>query len=477
MRWILLLLFYSLSFMIFGYVYANPSSTFDQIQSLRKLGEDSAAKKLALNYLANHPDDSDVKLLLGLLYRQEKNFTEAKKHLKPVLQKTPDYLDARIGLINIAIEENHNKDALGLIREGLKLHPGNKQLLTLKKRITKQKLKPRNIHKLVYQPDAIDLRIQAANAYLANYHDMAALLVIERSLKAYPNEPRLLLKKGEIQSILYRHALAATAYQRVLQNDPQNKKAHELLAGINEISPFFLHGLNEIGVKSDNAYVSDLHSIWDYSSVYYSRDTNYGPVTAQINYASRLQKQAPQYEIKLSPRINRHTYFDVMAAFANEPILFPKKVLGVEGFYDMPTFLNLSLGVKYSDIGPTHFSTYTGSLSRYIDNYWVSFRPYYFVPKDSKGSILYTGILRRYFATVDHYISVALGSGRSPDLADLITVNFLVIKNNFINLNYEFPLFNHLFVIDLGAGYQRWEYPSDLVRNLYNGSIGIKYRF
>ena len=103
---------------------------------------------------------------------------------------------------------------------------------------------------------------------------------------------------------------------------------------------------------------------------------------------------------------------------------------------------------------------------------------YFFAPKDhSKNSILYTGVIRRYFDTVDHFLSLGLGSGHSPDLSDLLTVNFIVIRNNYVTLTYEFPIINHHYIVDLGAGYQRWQYPSNLVRNLYNGSVGIKYRF
>ena len=234
---------------------------------------------------------------------------------------------------------------------------------------------------------------------------------------------------------------------------------------------------NEIGFFTDNAYVADLHSIWDYSSVYYMRDTSTGRVGGRVNYASRRGYSAPQFELDYFPRLSQNLYLDLAVAASSQPALFPQRMARAEGYFKANSFLELSAGAQYSKINKTYFNTYTASLNYYLADYWLSFRPYFFKPKTNNSSILYNATVRRYLNNPDNFISLTAGSGRSPDIADLLTVNFIVINNNFVTLNYQFPILNHQMFIDLGAGYQRWRYPSQLIRSLYDGKIGLKYRF
>nr|MBA2653201.1 YaiO family outer membrane beta-barrel protein [Tatlockia sp.] len=218
---------------------------------------------------------------------------------------------------------------------------------------------------------------------------------------------------------------------------------------------------------------------------HYSRDTNYGRATAKVNYASRIKKTASQLELNFSPRFNRNIYADLMASYANKPELFPNYAVSTEGYINFPRLFEVSGGGKYARIQDTFLYTWTSSLNFYPGKYWLSFRPYYFVPqavspktqKRSETSVLYTTKIRRYFATDDHYIGIGAGRGRSPDLADLLSVDFIVIKNNFVNIDYNFPILKYHIIANLGVGYQRWRYPSGLLRELYNGSISFKHRF
>lgn len=501
-----------------------------EIQRLREAGDVDAAKQLALNYFKANPDNVDIMLLLGLIDYQQKNYIEAEEYLNTVLLRVPNYVDARVGLVRVKMAKSQYQDALDLIGIGLTLSPNNIELLSLKNTVIRNKsaatpvqaktapvapvasAKPAVVkpvapltcrdadlkqgrdflEKKQYQ-NAIpvfyglldqdrsdnEARIGLTDAYLGLYQDMSALHIINQGLVFQPYDTELLVKKGQTQSLMYRYPLAADAYHKALCCDPGSKAAYDGLKEVYQVTPYYTHGLNEIGVSSDNTYVSDLAERWNYSTLYYSRDTDLGRITTRVNYASRLQNKAPQYELDFSPRFNRYVYFDLSAAYANNPVLFPKYFFQGEGYFTVPGFAEISAGTKYSNIGPTNFSTYTASIDRYFDNakYWAAFRPYYFVPKEGANSVLLTATVRRYFCTTDHYIGITAGTGHSPDLADLQTVNFLVVKNNFINGTYEFPILNHLFVVDLGGGFQRWVYPNGLIRKLYTGTAGIKYRF
>lgn len=495
-------------------VKKTQATSLAEIKALRAQGKLSLAKAKALQNLKINPKDLDSELLLGLIYFQLKDYPQARVRLRAVLIQKPDYLDARVGLIKLNLVQRKFKEAQDLIKQGMATNPRNDQpLLLLKKQLaglsrpqktkrfhptrsapkvdklvqTKSYIvqKKYNEAKIILQnlvaqyPHNSEYRIALANFYLDQQNDMKALSVIRSGLKSNPSNADLLNKEGMIHETLRQYSLAARAYQQAKKVSPKDKKIDGLLTNINSISPHYAYGLNEIGISTDNAYVSDVHSVWDWSSIYYSRDTIYGVATARINYASRLHQSTPQYELDFSPRFNRNIYADLSVAFASKPAIFPDVATSGEVYVNIPKFFELSGGTKYAKIAQTFFVTYTSSISFYPQSYWFNFRPYYFVPKGHKNtSILYTLKGRKYFGgNLDHYFGVGVGSGKSPDLADLLTVNFIVIQNNYINASYGFPIFNHHVITELQAGYQRWKYPTNLVRNLYDGSVAFKYRF
>ena len=517
---------------------ADSSSELRAIQELRKKGSITAAQERANKYLNAHPNDVDVRFLLGLMQLQQQNYLQAENNLTMVLNKYPHYSEARIGLIQLKINEKKYVEAKQLIQQGLILnsHNQNKELFSLRKKIdylengpqehsgpiasTEKKSKLYSKSPLLrkykvgatkstaksyelnlrqakqyekegkYQqqyfllsntvknnPHTTEYRLALANYYLAHNAQLSAMTVVSDGLRQEPNNIALLVKKAEIQMALYEYPQAALALRQALTNNPQDKNAKVYLDEIIEINPPFNYGVNEIGFFTDNAYVTDLHSIWDYSTFYYTRDIDSGRIGGRVNYASRRGLDAPQFEFDYAPRLSTNLYLDLAAAISNQPALFPDRMVRGEAYYKLAQAWEVSAGGQYSRVASTYFSTYTSSVNLYTGNYWLSFRPYYFVPKTHDTSLLYTGTIRRYFATLDHFIGVNFGSGTSPDIADLLTVNFIVIKNSFVNVNYEFPIFNHKLVLDVGAGYQRWKYPSTLIRNLYDAKLGIKYRF
>lgn len=334
-------------------------------------------------------------------------------------------------------------------------------------------------------PENHQLRIALADYYLYRHRDMWALFTIQNGLRGNASDYELLLKEAEIHKLLHQYALAARSYQRALMIQPNNSKAKCLLTEINELSPNFRKGLNTVGLFSNNAYLANQHNTWDYTTLFYTRDTNYGPFTAMMNYASRLSRGNPQFEVNYALHYNRNSFIDLKASYSREPALFPSYALGAEAYTFLLGRFEISGGLKHSQIESTFFKTWTGSLNFYPGNYWLSFRPLFFVPQKfnrrtkqfSNTSLLYTIKARRYFAKLDHSFTVGVGSGHSPDLADLLNASFIVIKNRAVNLDYSFPIYKSNLVVNLGLGYQYWKYPSGLLREFYDGSIGVKCRF
>jgi YaiO family outer membrane protein len=394
--------------------------SYEKINNYFHQGQLANAKKSALLYLKQNPNDGDVRLVLGQVYLNEKNYGQAEAEFLWILSHYPNYVEARVFLADVEIAKGREHYALQIINQGL-------------------------------------------------LNDS--------------NNPYLLSKKAQIYLSRYQYAQAAALAKQVIAKNPNNSdataEAQETLASVKEINPHEAYGLNEIGISSGNDYVSDLGSVWDYSSAYYARDTALGRITTSINYASRFGVNATQEDIAFSPVVNKYIYFDLEAACANQPILFPRYLLGGVAHFSIPHFVDIASGDAYSNIGSTHYNAYTSSLSKYAGLYWFSFQPYYFVPSNGATSILYTGTIRRYFGTYDFSFSVTAGAGRSPDLANLQNASFITIQNDFVAANLEFPIFEHRVLIDLGADYEHWVYPApfNFVRNLTGGTVGLRYKF
>lgn len=106
-----------------------------------------------------------------------------------------------------------------------------------------------------------DARIGLADYYLEKNRDYSALHLIRNGLVNQPNNVKLIIKEGEVQKIFRRYGLAAKAYKKALLIEPQNRDAQAHLDEIKEISPRYTYGINELGLSSDNTYVTHLPKI------------------------------------------------------------------------------------------------------------------------------------------------------------------------------------------------------------------------
>ena len=257
--------------------------SYEVINKYFQKGKVAYAKKLALEYLVKYPNDGDVRLVLGQIYLQEKEYQKADDEFSWIIKYYPKYADARISL---------------------------------------------------------------ADVYQAFGWDDLAMNIIDEGLEVDPNNPYLLNKKAQIFLGQYQYAVAASIAQRAIAENPNNKDgiaaAEDTLSTIKETSPRYTYGRNEAGISSQNDFVTDVHQIWDLSTVYVARDTIYGRVAAAINVASRFNRGTPQGELDFSPVINKYVYFDLVVAGAQQPILFPDYLVGGEAHLSMPKFVDLS---------------------------------------------------------------------------------------------------------------------------------------
>jgi len=502
-----------------------------EMQTLREKGAVNKAISLGEAYIKKHPKDGDILLLIGLSFYQNKNFPMATFYLKQALVIAPNDLDITLGLINLAIAQKNYKWAARLLAEAHIQAPNNASVKTAQERFKniqyqnkitiitdyyqKNNLlqaKIKAVQLLASNPEDLTARLLLGNIYLSlkDYprakkeykrllfqnpknkkvrlalinvelvagHDRIARSLVGQSLVLFPNDHDFLADRARIYAISHQYAVAADLDSKIKEGDPKNKAAVAQLEEIQKLNPHFLYGVNEVGANTEVDYISDLRSYWEYSTFYYNRDTSWGSFALNLNNAYRFGTNANQGVVSLSPVVSKNLYFKVTGGYANEPVLFPTYTTGIEGYFSgVP--VELSAGYTYASILPSiAYSQYTASVSKELDKYWISFRPNFYRPIHGKNSILYTATLIRYLGPKDTYARIMLGSGTSPDLANLTTTNFIVIKNNFVTCSLQFPVINHSFLLSIGGDYQHWVFPStNLVRNISGATVGLNYRF
>ncbi|HEY3744143.1 MAG TPA: YaiO family outer membrane beta-barrel protein [Bryobacteraceae bacterium] len=111
---------------------AQPETTGDVLKDARALAaKDQPEKAIALlnERLEGHPQDSDARVLLGLICSWNKRWEEGRRAFMTVLQADPDYKDAVLGLINLQIWSGFTASAAELAKDGLTHRPDDPDYL------------------------------------------------------------------------------------------------------------------------------------------------------------------------------------------------------------------------------------------------------------------------------------------------------------------------------------------------------------
>jgi YaiO family outer membrane protein len=512
-----------------------PPSPLKEIQALRAKGKLDLAINKGHTYLESNPknSDTDVILLMGLMMTQKQKYKEGLVYFNTLLKTSPKHIDAQLGMISIYMAQKEYKKAGILLLEVAKLAPNDKRVQKFQKDIqyAKNQAQPKvftyqdyykqgeltkakelAIAVLKKHPNDIEASLMLARIakakkifWQAHYelkqilaqeprhkeallmqidieleqrHDLRAAKLINQALLIYPNDEDILSKRATLYFMRHMYARAAQLDKNLLAIEPHNKALKEEFKQILDLSPHLTKGLNEFGANTQIDNVSGLKDPWAYSTFYYNYDTTMGAASLSMNNASRFGINANQAAMNIFPVFNKDLLFRFSGAYANQPILFPTYFVGAEA-YTAALPVELSFGGNNSwIIRNIAFSHYTGSVSKEWKNYWFSFRPNYYLPLHGPTSILYTATAIRYFETKDTFFRITAGSGYAPNLADLLTVDFIIVNTNFVTATFQFPVFNHRLLMFIGGDYQHWVFQSNkVVWDISGAIIGLNYRF
>ncbi len=497
----------------------------DKISKLNQQAQYKEAIEVANHYLIDHANDGDVQFLLGKSYWLSGQDLKAIDTLHHVLSAYPTYKEARILLVHIYIKKQNYAAASRLIEQGLILSPQDEDFKNEKVNIASEIwIGPpyRPLLKL-YENGYSEFAIQRAENYLKVYpldadvgyilakmyikkgDDLKARNLLLSYIYLYPSYADLyvLLIQIDIQhhnfqqgKLLVNLALIFSPWNTELLQEkksldfliaeslkPKQTSVHAQITAKDTASkpkpkqeaPVYKH---EIGVYQQNYYMSDLGKVWDYTSVFYGFQTPMGKLYNKINYANRLRREAVQYEVEFFPKLNDYVYLDLDVTTANQPVLFPHYAYSGEAFVVLPHLFNPSFGAQMNRIDDRHeYSRFTASISKDVSISNLTFRSYFYVPGVGASSILYTLNYRYNFLENFGYMGVILGIGNTPDLANLETVNFLVLRNKILSPYINFALFKERLIINLSLLYQNQIFPNDRIRDWRGGTLGATWRF
>ena len=164
-------------------------------------------------------------------------------------------------------------------------------------------------------------------------------------------------------------------------------------------------------VGADLGYVSFNGEIdpWTMASVSLGRRNARGTLIGRVNLANRFNTTGAQVEADAYPSLGGSTYAYLNAGYSNAEI-FPEWRFGGEVFTNLPNAYEASLGFRQLRFGGAPVTLFTGSVGKYIGNYWLSARPY-LRSRDAGLSASAALTVRRYYETSDEYIGARVSYG------------------------------------------------------------------
>lgn len=209
-------------------------------------------------------------------------------------------------------------------------------------------------------------------------------------------------------------------------------------------------------------------SPWQLASLELSRRTKIGSVIGRINYARRFKKDGFQFELDSYPRITKDMYAYLNAGFSSSDI-FPEFRCGTSLYHKLPKSSEGEIGVRYLKFSSSDVTIFTSSLSKYLGNYWFSFRPF-ITPKSSGSSLSGSIIIRRYLSDAQNHLTLTLKAGFSSDETDK-DLELYHLKSQKVKLDLQKKV-SKKWTLKSSVAYENEEYRQGSFRDKYSFGIG-----
>jgi YaiO family outer membrane protein len=278
-----------------------------------------------------------------------------------------------------------------------------------------------------------------------------------------------MLKKSKILNTMGNYERAAAELDSLLKEYPQNAEARNNLDKIRmELRKNWIRADYYLDLFDNSSGIDP----WNMVSLSYGRKTAIGPVIARVNWAHRYEIEGFQYELDAYPTINENNYAYLNFGYS-DVVFFPTYRYGAEWYHKFPKEFEASLGMRALYFDKDQYYTITGSVGKYIGNYWLSLRGY--VTPDSTGTYLSGQVqARRYFSDALNYIGVKLNFGVSPDERNRYSqsATYLGLQSQSVRLEYN-HLFKKVWSLYIGPSYTHQEFPNKGYVHTFSLEAGI----
>ncbi|HLN71700.1 MAG TPA: YaiO family outer membrane beta-barrel protein [Prolixibacteraceae bacterium] len=279
----------------------------------------------------------------------------------------------------------------------------------------------------------------------------------DRILAKDPGSETVQLQKARILKSADNNDEAAQLLEKLLEKNPSNDEALRLLDKVRlELIKNKLTINYTYDYFSNTAYNKDP---WQLLYLQYARKTGLGTVIARVNYANRFGKDALQLEADAYPKLSENDYLYVNYGFSNFSI-FPRQRAGLEWNRSFAHAIEGSLGGRILHFdGSKRVIIYTGSIGKYVGNYWFSLRPFV-TPGGGGTSVSAYLSARRYFSDPENYIGLRVGAGTSPDERRLLLFDqsqSARLKSLSARTEYN-HIFNGRWIFNAAVGFANEEY-------------------
>jgi len=302
----------------------------------------------------------------------------------------------------------------------------------------------------------------------------------EKSFKAKRHEPTALTHDEKLYKqagLYYENRDFRSSFETLMQikDHKTNPKYKRLYDELNQITAYRYMPHFSLALGNFTMHYMETGENWlfDHAILIYSNA--YSSYQIGVNHAKRYGDDEVQQFIRLNPIKNDNISAFIEFRKSPEAILYPNRTYQYGALVKLGNVINGIFEGQFDRIRKTFLRRYIVGFEKYFGKYYFEFRPIYFVPKKGSNSLLYTYKLLKYYSA-DEFLGITVGTGKSPDLADLQTIGFFNLYNDYILLHGQKALTENLFV-HLGVGYTKQRFPNDRERHFQNGLLGFKYRF
>lgn len=375
---------------------------------------------------------------------EQKDYNRAKLLAYHALALSPAYSDAEIFIGRLFMWEHRYDSARVHFTKVLKEEPSNE-----------------------------DASVANADVELWDHQYECSLTICNNGLAYHPNSADLLLRKAKNLKELKEYREAGSITNQLLKNNPNNKAARDLQTSLTDAT-----AVNKIMVGYENAsFDNQYDKDWNFGTLSYTRNTNFGPLTGRVNYAGRFGKTGFQGEIEAYPHLCKTFYVYINIGYSAASVLFPQYRAGFSFYAGLPNSFEGEIGYRYLYFNsPVHI--YTAALGKYWKNFLFTGRTY-IAPSSANVAQSYSLRSRYFLKGADDYVSLLLGTGYSPDDNNQ-NIRYSnkqnMLSSRKIVLDFSHTIFKWNIIL-FSAGLINQEYETTLKGNQLIFSLSFSHRF